>query len=79
MGRKNNELGRANPQKIAGKPLFMAPSTGPDRKKQTEPVRATSKHHYTMEELLASSDYPQVEKNEDREWVDAPPVGHEPL
>jgi antitoxin ChpS len=32
---------------------------------------------YTMAELLAGSDYSQPQPPEEREWVDAPPVGRE--
>ena len=32
---------------------------------------------YTLEELLAKSDYSQPMSPEDREWIDAPPVGRE--
>ncbi len=32
---------------------------------------------YTMEELLAASDYAQVPPDGEREWVDAPAVGGE--
>jgi antitoxin ChpS len=34
---------------------------------------------YTLEELLAASDYSQPQTPEDREWIDAPAVGREPL
>lgn len=34
---------------------------------------------FTLEELLAASDYSQPQTSEDREWVDAPPVGREPI
>ena len=32
---------------------------------------------YTLAELLAASDYSQLQPAEDREWVDAPAVGGE--
>lgn len=32
---------------------------------------------YTMEELLAASDYSEPQPSEEREWVDAPAVGRE--
>jgi antitoxin ChpS len=35
------------------------------------------KPRYTIEELLAKSDYSQPMSPEDREWIDAPPVGRE--
>jgi len=35
------------------------------------------KPRYTLEELLASSDFAQPLTEEDREWLDAPPVGGE--
>ena len=34
---------------------------------------------YTMAELLLQSDYAQPQPPEEREWVDAAPVGREPL
>ena len=37
------------------------------------------KPRYTMAELLAASDYSQPPTAEDREWIDAPAVGGEPL
>jgi len=39
-----------------------------------EPVRAPV---YTLEELLAEMDYSEPLSAEDREWLDAPPVGKE--
>jgi antitoxin ChpS len=35
------------------------------------------KPRYTLDELLAASDYSQPMSAEDREWIDAPPVGRE--
>jgi len=35
------------------------------------------KPRYTLEELLALSDFSQPLAEEDREWLDAPPVGGE--
>ena len=35
------------------------------------------KPRYTMDELLAASDYSQPMPPEEREWIDAPPVGRE--
>ena len=35
------------------------------------------KPSYTLEELLALSDFSQPLTEEDREWVDAPPIGGE--
>ncbi len=37
------------------------------------------KARYTMDELLAASDYSQACSLEDREWIDAAPVGGELL
>jgi antitoxin ChpS len=34
---------------------------------------------YTLAELLAASDYSQPEAVTDREWIDAPAAGGEPL
>lgn len=34
---------------------------------------------YTLAELLAASDYSQPQSPEEREWVDAPAIGNEPL
>ncbi len=33
--------------------------------------------HYTVDELLAASDYGIEQPASEREWVDAPPVGRE--
>ena len=35
--------------------------------------------HYTMAELLAASDYFQLQPAEEREWIDLPSVAGEPL
>jgi antitoxin ChpS len=37
------------------------------------------KPRYTLEELLAKCDYSETMPAEDREWLDAPPVGRELL
>lgn len=34
---------------------------------------------YTLAELLAASDYSQAQPPEEREWVDAPAFGREPI
>jgi len=34
---------------------------------------------YTMEELMAASDYSQPQPPEEREWIDARAIGREPL
>jgi antitoxin ChpS len=42
-------------------------------------VEPNTRPHYTLEELLAASDYTQPEATADREWIDAPPAGGELL
>ena len=42
-------------------------------------VSPTPKPRYTLAELLAASDYGQLQPPEEREWVDAPAVGGELL
>ncbi|MGH7879929.1 MAG: AbrB/MazE/SpoVT family DNA-binding domain-containing protein [Candidatus Binataceae bacterium] len=42
-------------------------------------VEPKPRPHYTLAELLAASDYSQPQPSEEREWVDAPPVGGELL
>lgn len=42
-------------------------------------VEPPSRSYYTLAELLAASDYAQPQPTEQREWVDAPSVGREPL
>jgi antitoxin ChpS len=42
-------------------------------------VEPKPRPRYTMAELLAASDYSQPQPPEEREWVDAPAVGDEPL
>jgi antitoxin ChpS len=37
------------------------------------------KPRYTLDELLAASDYSQPQPSEEREWVDAPAAGRELL
>ena len=40
-------------------------------------VQPKQRPRYTLAELLAASDYSQPQTAEDREWIDAPPVGRE--
>ena len=40
-------------------------------------IEASPKPRYTLTELLAASDYSEPPAPEDREWLDAPPVGKE--
>jgi antitoxin ChpS len=42
-------------------------------------VEPQGRPRYTMAELLAVSDYSQAQPPEEREWVDAPAVGDEPI
>lgn len=42
-------------------------------------VNPSPRLRYTIEELLAASDYSQPPSADEREWVDAPAVGGEPL
>jgi antitoxin ChpS len=42
-------------------------------------VEPQPRPRYSMAELLAASDYTQPQPAEEREWVDAPPTGREPL
>jgi antitoxin ChpS len=42
-------------------------------------VQTRPRPRYTLEELLAASDYSQPMTPEEREWIDAPPVGRELL
>jgi antitoxin ChpS len=42
-------------------------------------VEPRPKLRYTLEELLAASDYTQPQPPEEREWVDAPAAGGEIL
>lgn len=43
------------------------------RTETAKPVRP----RYTLDELLAQEDYSQPLSAEEREWIDAPPVGRE--
>lgn len=40
-------------------------------------VKAANRPFFTMEELLAASDYTDAPFPEDRDWLDAPQVGRE--
>ena len=40
-------------------------------------IEASPKPRYTLAELLSASDYTEPPTPEDREWLDAPPVGKE--
>lgn len=42
-------------------------------------VEPSPRPRYTLSELLAASDYSAGLSDEDRAWVEAPPVGKEPL
>ena len=42
-------------------------------------VEPRPRPHYTLSELLASSDYSNVQPAEEREWIDAPAAGSELL
>ena len=42
-------------------------------------VEPQARPRYTMAELLAASDYSEPQPPEEREWVDAPAVGVEPI
>lgn len=42
-------------------------------------VEPKARPRYTMAELLAASDYSQPQPAVEREWVDAPAVGREPI
>ncbi|MHB1567117.1 MAG: AbrB/MazE/SpoVT family DNA-binding domain-containing protein [Acidiferrobacter sp.] len=42
-------------------------------------VHPRPRSRYTLAELLAASDYSQPQPAEERQWVDAPAVGGEPL
>ena len=40
-------------------------------------VAASPRPRYTLDELLAASDFSEPLSPEEREWIDAPPVGKE--
>jgi len=42
-------------------------------------IESTTPPRYTLAALLAASDYTIPQPHEEREWVDAPPVGRELL
>lgn len=42
-------------------------------------VEPRARPRYALAELLAASDYPEPQPAEEREWVDSPAVGREPL
>jgi antitoxin ChpS len=42
-------------------------------------IEPAARPRYTMAELLAGSDYSQPQPAEEREWVDTPAVGDEPI
>lgn len=42
-------------------------------------VESSPRPRYTLDELLAASDYGDAPSAEDREWLDAPAVGREIL
>jgi antitoxin ChpS len=62
------EVGATVGLAVDGERLIVEPNVAPNRK-----VR------YTLEELLAASDYSQTRPAEEREWIDAPAAGDELL
>ncbi len=42
-------------------------------------VEPNPRPHYSLSDLLDGSDYSKPQPANEREWVDAPPVGREPL
>ena len=42
-------------------------------------VAPQARRRYSLAELLAQSDYSQPQPPEEREWVDAPAAGEEPI
>ena len=42
-------------------------------------IAAPQRKRYTVGELLAESDYSEPLPSEEREWIDAAPVGREPI
>ena len=42
-------------------------------------ISPQTRPRYTMDELLAASDYSHPQPLDERAWVDAPPAGKEPL
>jgi antitoxin ChpS len=42
-------------------------------------VEPKGRPRYALEKLLSESEFPQPLSQEDREWVDAPRVGHESI
>ena len=56
------KVGTAVSLAVDGERLILLPQTRP---------------RYTLAELLAECDYSQPMPPEDREWIDAPPVGRE--
>jgi len=42
-------------------------------------VSPRGRPHYTLAQLLADSDYSQPQSEAEREWIDAPSAGREPL
>ena len=57
----------------AGAPVGMAVDGG------RLVVEASPRLRYTLDELLAASDYTEPPSSEDREWLDAPATGKELL
>jgi antitoxin ChpS len=42
-------------------------------------IEPSARPRYTLAELLAASDYGQPQPPEEREWIDVPPAGREPM
>lgn len=40
-------------------------------------IEPNPSHKYTLSDILAASDYTQIQPESEREWIDAPSVGKE--
>jgi antitoxin ChpS len=48
-----------------------------DVERDTLVLKPQTRKQYTLDELLEKSDYSQPLSQEEREWIDAPPIGRE--
>jgi antitoxin ChpS len=67
-----------NLRKVGGSVMLAVPPAILDQLEGDQLIlKPQKKPKYTLEELLAGSDYSYPMSAEDREWIDAPPVGRE--
>lgn len=81
MGRKETEdaIAEARAGGLTRFPTVEALMEDLNREIEKTEQPMQTRPRYTLDELLAESDYSQPRTQEEQEWLDAPPVGRELL